>query len=302
MGDFHAPCSQRFFGSVQPPLLPYSTSDLHQLASQIVAQSIAVTGVQPKLSLAFERNVQQGVYRLTLVGLWGNFILKPPNPQYPELVENEHATMRLAQVFGIETVPFSLIRLQSGEPAFLTRRIDRLPKNGKLHMEDFCQITGRLTEYKYRGSMEQVAKVVRRFSADPGFDVLRLLELALFCFLTGNADMHLKNFSMITHPGGEVRLAPAYDLVATKLAMPQDPEESALTINGKKSNLKPADFLALAETSAIPPKAAANVLNRFFKKIPGALASLETSLLSRNLQARYAEMLKERAGRIWGQV
>jgi serine/threonine-protein kinase HipA len=291
--EYHAKCSRAFFGSTKAPELPYGTSELHELARQTVGRSISVTGVQPKLSLAFEKNVKAGVSRLTLVGLWGNFILKPPHATYPELVENEHLTMILAQLFGISTVPFSLIRLQSGELAYITRRIDR--SNGhKLALEDFCQLSERLTEYKYRGSVEQVAKVVRRFSNNPGLDVLRFFELVLFCHLTGNADMHLKNHSLLTDADGSVQLAPAYDLVATKLAMPQDPEDSALTINGKKSRLKLADFQAFASSSGIPGKAVENSIKRFSGKIEAAFEAIQASFLSGKMQSVYHELLEMR--------
>ncbi len=288
--EFHLKCSRIFFGNPNPPELPYEASDLHELAKQIVGQSISITGVQPKLSLSFERNVQEGTYRLTMVGFLGNFILKPPSLQYSELVENEHLTMRLAGVFGIPTAPFSFIRLKSGELAYLTRRMDRVKKL-KLAMEDLCQLSERLTEYKYRGSVEQVAKIIRKFSSNPGLDVLRFFEVVLFAFLSGNADMHLKNYSLLTQPNGTVQLAPAYDLVATKLVMPEDLEESALTINGKKKRLKRSDFESFAERSGIPAKAVDNTFNRFFEQKESALSEIKSSMLSEMFRQDYAELL-----------
>lgn len=296
-GDYHPKCSRAFFGNASAPDLPYGIDELHELAKQIVGRSIAVTGVQPKLSLAFERNVTEGGYRLTLVGMWGNFILKPPNSRFPEIVENEHATMQLANVFGIDTVPFCLIRLRTGESAYLTRRIDRT-KKGKLAMEDLCQLSERLTEYKYRGSVEQVAKVIRRFSSNPGFDAVRFFELVLFCWLSGNADMHLKNYSLLTGHDGLTGLAPAYDLLATKLLLPQDPEESALAINGKKNRLLPADFQAFADNAGIPDSAVEKVFNKFRKKLEVALHTLSGSFLSAEAQEQYRELLLERADRL----
>lgn len=297
LGDFHEKCSRSFFGSSPAPVLPYGSDELHELAKQTVGRSITVTGVQPKLSLAFERNVGEGLFRLTLVGLWGDFILKPPNVQYPEVVENEHATMYMARIFGIATVPFSLIHLKTGERAYLTRRIDRTPE-GKLQMEDLCQLSERLTEYKYRGSVEQVAKVIRRFSSNPGLDVLRFFEVVLFSWLTGNADMHLKNYSLLTDSDGSVGFSPAYDLVATKLVIPQDMEESALTINGKKSRISLADFRAFAENAGIPENALDKVLKRFYKKMEPAIHSIAGSFLSGPVQQQYRTLLMDRAARL----
>jgi serine/threonine-protein kinase HipA len=298
-GDYHFKCSQKFFGTPKAPELPYSMEGLHELAKESVGQSIAVTGVQPKLSLAFEKNIKAGISKLTFVGLWGDFILKPPSVVYAELVENEHLTMRLAQLFGMATAPFAFIRLQSGELAYLTRRMDR--ENGrKLAMEDLCQLSERLTEYKYRGSVEQVAKIIHRYSSNPGLDVIRFFEIVLFSYLTGNADMHLKNFSLLTRSDGFVQLAPAYDLVATQLVMPQDPEESALTINGKKSKLKFSDFQAFAANAGVSDKPFENIIRRFSEATLLAETEVNASFLSEKMQAAYIDMLRIRRGILAG--
>ena len=296
-GDYHTKCSKAFFGSSQAPILDYSLNDLHELAKLIVQKSIAVTGVQPKLSLTFEKNVQQGVHRLTLVGLWGNYLLKPPTTQYNELVENEHASMRLAQIFGIRTVPFSLIRLKTGELAYLTRRIDR-EKQKKLALEDMCQLTERLTEYKYRGSVEQIAKVIRDYSSNPGLDLAYFTELVIFSWLIGNADMHLKNYSLLTNHEGIVGLAPAYDLVATKLIIPQDAEETALTINGKKSRIKMKDFEAFADTVQLPRKSLENIFERFKNRLSAIMIELEQSFLSKDAKLAYREFILTQMNRL----
>jgi serine/threonine-protein kinase HipA len=297
-GDFHPGCSRNFFGSSHPPVLPYTLGNLHELARQIVQRSIAVPGVQPKLSLAFEKSVKGTPSRLTLVGVLGHFILKPPHPDYPTLVENEYLTMQLARWFGLLTVPFSFIRLASGELAYITRRIDRLADGLKLPMEDFCQLTERLTEYKYRASMEQVGKALRRFSSSPGLDAVRLFEYTIFSFLTGNADMHLKNFSLLTSPNGETNLAPAYDLVATRLVVPEDPEEMALTINGKKSRLKQADFRSFAASLGLPEKTVGNVFAHFYKQMAGARTLIEQFEPQLPEQQNYLNLIGERAERL----
>src|SRR5690606_38986653 len=141
------------------------------------------------------------------------YILKPPTPHYQQLPEVEDLTMHLAALAKIKTVPHSLIRLQSGKLAYITKRIDRT-KKGKLHMEDMCQLTERLTEHKYQGSYEQIAKAILKYSALPGLDLVNFFELVVFSFLTCNADMHLKNFSLIQQPGMGMVFSPAYDLVA----------------------------------------------------------------------------------------
>lgn len=298
LGDYHAACSRKFFGSPQPPDFFYSLNTLHELAQQIVQRSIAVTGVQPKLSLSFEQSVKGGASRLTLVGALGHFILKPPHPDYPTLVENEHLTMQLAAMFGLPTVPFSLIRLTSGELAYITRRIDRLPNGIKLPMEDFCQLTERLTEFKYRASMEQIGKTLRKYSSNPGLDAVRLFEYTIFSFLTGNADMHLKNFSLITSLDGAIHLAPAYDLVATALIVSEDKEETALTINGKKNRLALSDFIDFANNLGLPEKTIANTFALFRKKLPSVQLLIKASELDAKGQIEYEELIALRAQRL----
>ncbi|MGL5890563.1 MAG: HipA domain-containing protein, partial [Bacteroidia bacterium] len=211
--DFHARCSKKMFGTEIPPQLPYSEEEMNQLASDIIKSQITVTGVQPKLSLTIGKN-ETGARKLTLVGLWGNYILKPPGKYYKQLPEVEDLTMHLAEIAGINAVPHCLIRLQSGELSYITKRVDR-NKNQPVHMEDMCQLTERLTEHKYRGSYEQIAKAINKYSAQSGLDIVNFFEIVVFSFITGNADMHLKNFSLLQRNAREFVLSPAYDLVST---------------------------------------------------------------------------------------
>jgi serine/threonine-protein kinase HipA len=288
--DFHVKCSKHFFGVNQPPILTFGKDDLQGLAQQIVSKSIAVTGVQPKLSLTLEK-VNSRQNRLTIVGLWGNFILKPPSEIFPQLPENEDLTMKLSKFCGIKTAEHSLIRLASGELAYLTKRFDRTPKGKKIHVEDLCQLTETLTEHKYRGSMEKVGKAIRSFSTNTGFDALSFFELTIFCFLTGNADMHLKNFSLIKTETNEIQLSPAYDLVSTKLAMPQDLEEMALTINGKKNRLKRLDFHKLGESLGINEKAIESVFQKFVNKMDGIHGLINECFLNEDFKTQYHDLI-----------
>jgi serine/threonine-protein kinase HipA len=292
--DFHTKCSKQFFGVNQAPILSFGAKDLQDLAQQIVSKSIAVTGVQPKLSLNLER-VNSRQNRLTIVGLWGNFILKPPSEIFPQLPENEDLTMKLAKFCGIKTAEHSLIRLASGELAYLTKRFDRTPKGKKIHVEDLCQLTETLTEHKYRGSMEKVGKAIRSFSTNTGFDALSFFELTIFCFLTGNADMHLKNFSLIKTEMNEIQLSPAYDLVSTKLAMPQDLEEMALTINGKRNRLKILDFHKLGESLGINEKAIESMFQKFVNKMDGIHGLINESFLDEDFKTQYHDLIMLRS-------
>lgn len=291
--DFHPSCAKKMFGSVTPPVIDFDLKQLEELAKQTVNKSIAVTGVQPKLSLNLERHRNE-LSRLTIVGLHGNYILKPPSTEYKELPQNEDVTMHLAAITKIKVAQHCLIRLASGELSYLTKRFDRDKKENKIAVEDFCQLTENLTEHKYRSSIEKVAKATKQFTANKGFELLRLFELVLFCYLTGNADMHLKNFALIENSLGEFELSPAYDLLNTALVIPDDNEEAALTINGKKNKLSRKDFDVLAQSMQINEKALTGIYSRFDKVLPKWKTFIQQSFLSKTMQKNYVELLETR--------
>ncbi|MCA6361927.1 MAG: HipA domain-containing protein [Bacteroidetes bacterium] len=294
--DFHARCSKKMFGTEIPPQLEYSAEDMQQLAEEIIKSQITVTGVQPKLSLNIGKS-ETGVRKLTLVGLWGNYILKPPAQYYPQLPEVEDVTMHLAEIAGIITVPHCLIRLQSGELSYITKRVDRSKKE-TVHMEDMCQLTERLTEHKYRGSYEQIAKAINKYSAQPGLDIVNFYEIVLFSFLTGNADMHLKNFSLLQRKGGEFVLSPAYDLVATTLVNPDDKEETALTLNARKTKLKRSDFEAAFHNAQLNIKQQENIFEKMSRAKNAWLECISRSFLSPPMQQQFAELIETRMARL----
>lgn len=288
--DFHTTCAKKMFGTKQAPIIDFNLKELEDLAKQIVIKSVAVTGVQPKLSLEIEKHKNE-LSRLTIVGLHGNYILKPPSTEYKELPQNEDVTMHLANLVKIKTAQHCLMKLASGEMAYITKRFDRY-KNEKIALEDFCQLTENLTEHKYIGSIEKVAKTTHQFTTNKGFEVLRLFELVLFCYLTGNADMHLKNFALIENAFGEFELSPAYDLVSTALVIADDKEESALTINGKKSRLKKKDFDALASSMNINTKVVESIYVKFERALPNWIDFIKQSFLTKSMQKNYIELLQ----------
>jgi serine/threonine-protein kinase HipA len=297
--DFHPSCSKKIFGTATPPLLPLTEEHMKELATKIIRSQFAITGVQPKLSLEIEKITNQNnETKFTIVGVLGNYILKPPTKQYPELPEVEDLTMHLATIAGIRTVPHSLVRLQSGNLAYITKRIDR-DKKKKIHMEDMCQLTERLTEHKYRGSHEQIAKAILNFSINPGLDVINYYEQVLFSFLTGNADMHLKNFSLIDNPKIGYTLSPAYDMVATSVLIPEDKEELALNLNGKKKKITKKDFSTAFSIAKIDLKAQENIFKKFENAIPDWAKFIEISFLSPKLKSKYKEKIQESSKRIF---
>lgn len=292
--DFHEACNKRFFGQLKTPQLNYTLTNLQELATKIIQSQIAVTGVQAKVSLSLFRKEERNLTKkLTIVGLYGDYILKPPSEHYENLPELESVTMHMADVCGIKVVPHSLVKLQDGTLCYITKRVDRTRRN-KLHMEDMCQLSERLTEDKYKGSHEQVAKLILKYSSTPLLDVSNFYEQVLFSFLTGNSDMHLKNFSLLEKDGQVLSLCPAYDLVPTALVNKADTEELALTLNARKRKLNYTDFLAAYENSGLSKKILDNTLELFVYAKPEMEAVLEKSFLSDEYKKKYLSLLNER--------
>ncbi len=293
-GDFHTSCSLSFFGSPKPPALNYTIDEMAELARQVVENSITVPGVQPKLSLSFIKDVLKDETngRLTVLGaMGGNYILKPQNKVYPQMPENEHLSMRMAELCWISVVPSSLIRLKSGELSYITKRIDRTQTGQKIHMLDMFQILEAFD--KYKSSVEKIGRALAKHSANTVLDLLRLFEIVVFSYLTGNNDMHLKNFSMILK-NEEWNLSPAYDLLNVNLHLPEDNEEFALTINGKKRKLTKSDFVNLGLKLQLTEKQISNTFDRFIKAENIMKQEISNSFLSTENQMKYIDLLEVR--------
>ena len=293
--DFHPQCARKFFGMREAPLLEYRHEDLDQLAEQVIRAQTSLTGVQPKLSLNL--NKHEGCSRLTIVGLWGEYIFKPQTDMYPQLPENEDLTMHLAEVIKIRVVPHSLIRLADGKLGYITKRIDRTKNGEKRDLEDMCQLTLHPTEYKYKGSHEQIAKVIKQHCDMPKLDLTNYMQVLLFCFVTGNNDMHLKNFSLY-RPLNGYQLSPAYDLINVAIANPEDKEELALSLSGKKSNLKLNDFLRSATTMGLEANVVLRLIDNMRKAIPKWTSLIHGSFLSEDMKDRYGQIIMSRINRL----
>lgn len=295
-GDYHPRCSRKLFGTPKPPLLPYTSKEVRSLADEVIRSQTTLTGVQPKLSLDIDQ-MNHAPKRFTIVGLWGRFILKPQTELYPHLPELEDLTMHLAELAKIETVPHGLIRFSDGALAYITRRIDRTPKGEKLPMEDMCQLAERLTEYKYRGSHELIAKLILQYSSVPKLDLVKYWEQVFFAWLVGNADMHLKNYSLYAPDSDAYQLTPAYDLLATALVLPSDTEELALTLCGKKRKLSRAHFLEAMTASGLDLKVCDKLFARFQKVLPAWENCIRQSFLPKEMQEQYLELISRRCNK-----
>lgn len=293
--DFHPNCARKIFGSKDVPVIDFKHDELDRLAEQVIRDRTSLTGVQPKLSLNLHKH--DGCSRLTIVGLWGDYIFKPQTENYEQLPENEDLTMHLAEAANIKVVPHSLIRLADGKLGYITKRIDRSADGQKIDMEDMCQLTLHPTEYKYKGSYEQVAKAIKEYSGTPKLDLTNYMQLLLFCFVTGNNDMHLKNFSLYS-PSVNYELTPAYDLLNVTIANPQDKEELALPLNGRKTKLRLADFLTAAKTMGIDDKIVLKLISGLRKALPKWYMLIQDSFLSDELKTAYKQLIQSRLNRL----
>ena len=289
--DFHPGCARKFFGTSNAPLLEYRREDLDALAAQVIQAQTSLTGVQPKLSLNLHKH--EGRNRLTIVGLWGDFIFKPQTDAYPELPENEDLTMHMAEAARIKVVPHSLIRLADGSRGYITRRIDRTKKDEKIDMEDMCQLTLHPTEYKYKSSCEQIAKAIAAYSSTPRLDLVNFMQVLLFSFVTGNNDMHLKNFSLY-RPKALYQLSPAYDLLNVAIANPKDKEEMALSINGKKARIQLADFLKSSDTMGIEQRVTLGLIDGLRNAMPAWIDLINDSFISDEMKQNYLDLISRR--------
>ncbi len=292
---FHSLCAKRIFGIHEQPELPVTENDLLKLAKELIQNRTSLTGVQAKISLHLNDTEQiETKHRFTIVGLWGEYILKPSSADYAQLPEVEDLSMHLAQIAGIKTAEHCLIPLKSGSLAYITKRMDR-DGNRKWAMEDMCQLSERLTEEKYNGSYEQIAKVISKFSTQPGLDLIFFYEIVLFSFLTGNADMHLKNFSLIERDKQGMILSPAYDLVNTTLVNPSDREELALTLNGKKRRISKDDFKAAMYRSGLNENHQRSVLVKLKNSLSKWDDFIDQSFLTDDFKHAYKEIIARRA-------
>lgn len=293
---WHKACIKHFFGTTKLPEIEIDDKTLNLLATETTNKGFTVPGVQKKLSLHLVSDSRKP--RLTLVNYPTGYILKPQVAEFEALPESEQLIMTMADMAGISTVPHALIKGNAGL-AYITKRVDRNLTDDKIEMlamEDFCQLDLRLTEDKYRGSYERCAKIIKQYSSRVGIDMAEFYIRLVFCFIVGNSDMHLKNFSLIetAEGSGEYVLSPAYDLLPVNANMPADKEQFALAMNGKKMNIRKGDFLKFADTCGITRQTAEKLIENLVKLTPKWIAMCEKSLLTDKLKDRLKKIIIER--------
>ncbi len=278
---------RKMFNSSKCPVIDFNLGDISMKAQKLTGK-LSISGVQPKLSVRLDK--KQNMLIPTAEG--GEYILKPQTATFPNIPENEQCCMDIAEKLNID-VPFHcLIPLKDESLAYVVKRFDR-EKGKKIHQEDFAQILGQTD--KYKGSLEQIGRRLNEISSAPGYDTQLFFERVVLNFILGNGDAHLKNYSVFYKNEDNIRLTPAYDIVCSKLVLP-DEEDSAITINGKKNKLRREDLDNLAEYLDIPIKVR---YEKFEEKLDLVKKIIETSSIDKKKQARFLEIIKERIDRLY---
>ncbi|EMB20187.1 hypothetical protein HMPREF9723_01647 [Treponema denticola OTK] len=293
---WHKTCIKKFFTTAVIPEIEITDSVLEELAKESTNKGYTIPGVQKKLSLHLSKDVYP---RLTVVNYPTGYILKPQVKEFRALPEAEHLVMSMADKAKIRTVPHALVKSKDSY-AYITKRIDRVfskDSNVKLiAMEDFCQLDLRLTQDKYKGSYERCGNIIKKYSSRSGFDMTELFYRLVFSFIVGNSDMHLKNFSLIESESGsgEYHLSPAYDLLPVNIIMPEDKEEFALPINGKKRNIHRKDFLIFAAGCGIAKLAAEKMIEQLISMVPIFIEMCCNSLMPQDMKEAFIELVDKR--------
>ena len=293
---WHKTCIKKFFTTAVIPEIEITDSVLEELAKESTNKGYTIPGVQKKLSLHLSKEVYP---RLTVVNYPTGYILKPQVKEFRALPEAEHIVMSMADKAKIRTVPHALVKSKDSY-AYITKRIDRVfskDSNVKLiAMEDFCQLDLRLTQDKYKGSYERCGNIIKKYSSRSGLDMSELFYRLVFSFIVGNSDMHLKNFSLIESESGsgEYHLSPAYDLLPVNVIIPEDKEEFALPINGKKRNIHRKDFLIFAAGCGIAKLAAEKMIGQLVSMAPVFIEMCCNSLMPQDMKEAFIELVDKR--------
>lgn len=289
---YHAKCLRQLFDKTWVPSIPFGIADLPEEVSK-TAGKMSISGLQIKASVSL--NVEKK--KMEVAGEHGTHILKPEPAEYPELPQCENLCINIAEKLDMEVPAHGLFLMADKKLCYIIRRFDREPNGEKTHKEDMAQLLQKNPAEKYDASLEAVGKAILKFSKNKYLEATKFFERTILCFLTGNGDMHLKNWSLITPEDQQNKLAPCYDFVSSSIYLPNE-EESALTLNGKRNNLQKTDFLALAEYLDFESQAANNALGRIVNSKDEILELVHSSELSEEKKIKLAQLIESRAKRL----
>ena len=293
LSGYHKKCAKELFGANQPPTVPFKSTEVASEAQKMIGR-MSISGVQPKLSVIHNRSRGE----LIVVAKGGLFILKPPTESFESLPENENLCMNIASAYEIEVPRHGLILLEDNKLAYVVKRFDRLDDGSKLQQEDFQQLLE--TDDKYSGTYERIANFIKKHSDVSGLDLVGLFERALLFFVLGNGDAHLKNFSLLRQEDIGYQLSPAYDIVSSRLVLPEEREEMCLSLQGQKNNIRKEDFKRLGGHFGLKSKQINNALEHLKGIELMVEGMIENSFLDERLRSRFLDIFRERMTRIFG--
>ncbi|HAH32298.1 MAG TPA: hypothetical protein DCL44_08295 [Elusimicrobia bacterium] len=289
---YHSKCLKGLFGVNYTPVIPFGIADLPSIVSR-TAGKMSISGVQIKASVKLNPSNKQ----LEIFGEGGTHILKPEPSEYPELPQNENLIMNMAYELKMRVPPHGLFKMADGKYCYIIKRFDRILNGEKIHKEDMAQLLQLPTEAKYNSSLEAVGNIVKAYAANPYLELFNFFQRAVFNFVIGNGDMHLKNWSLLTPETGGNSLTPCYDFVDSKMYLPNE-EDSALPMMGKKNKLCREDFEKFAQYLELDRKAAENAINSIVESDSKFISMTHDSFLSKQRQDQLSEIIMERVQRL----
>jgi len=300
----YLPCGDQSYSKEGLKILASGLSQLKQLEytaeeqrreAYMRSSKMSVQGVQPKLRAVLNIKEQ----KFDVVDRKGRYILKPQHHIYPQMPENEDLTMRLARSIGLDVPIHGMIWAKDGTLTYFIKRFDRKGQKDKIPVEDFAQLAGLGRDTKYNYSMEKVVDLVNTYCTFPAIEKVKLFKLVLFCFITGNEDMHLKNFSIINR-NGKIEISPCYDLLNTTIELKNASEEIALTLKGKKIKLTKQMLIQYfgGERCELNDKVITHTVTAISDAKPGWFEEIHNSFLSEEMKQKYIDLVESRFKRL----
>jgi len=290
--------NKKVFGVDWEPKIPFGIVELPEEIRRITGGRMSLSGVQKKASVKLDLPSHE--LRITQFG--GTHILKPDPEEYPELSLVEDLCMDMAQVWGMDVPPHTVLPMRDGTPAYLIKRFDRLKKGEKIHKEDMAQLLQLPTDSKYEGTLEKIGKIILKHATNTYLDLVNFYERTLFSFVIGNGDMHLKNWALIERPGHQpgmpfVQLAPCYDFVSSSLFI-RNEEDSALALNGKRNKLSRKDFEIFGQHLNLDELTVKKIFKKWAEKKSPLISMVQLSDLSRTKKESFVKLMNSRLERL----
>lgn len=295
-GRYHHACLEALFGVSNTPAIPFDQLTVTTWAEEHDGR-MSISGYQPKGPAALDETGTQ----FLLVEKNSTHIVKPPHPQYHHIIENEHLTMRLARLVGLDVAEHGLIELSDGAIAYVTKRFDRPngARGAKRHAIDFCQLTDRDPDDKYSGSIAECAAAALKYGGVA--TACALFRQFIFSDWVRNGDLHLKNLMLLETDDGGWALSPAYDLVCTAM---YNVEGFKLFVDGEPKNLSRKFWLLFAETHCgLSANDAERLLDAMLGRLDDAKALVDRSAFPKvEWKHKYKHLLEKKTRHLAGIV